>query len=79
MESQIKRYGYDLALTIPPALALAMGLRVGSVVHLTIAANKLVITPQPEPSLLDEMLAGITPQNLPAEHDFGPAAGREVW
>ncbi len=32
----------------------------------------------PEPSL-DELLAGITPENLHSEMDFGRPEGREAW
>ena len=32
-----------------------------------------------EPLTLDELLRGVTEQNLHGEWDTGPAVGREVW
>lgn len=31
------------------------------------------------PPVLEDLLAGVTPENLHGEVDTGPAVGREVW
>jgi len=42
--------------------------------------GKIIITPVPAPSwTLDELLAGITKNNLHNEVDTGFAVGNEVW
>jgi antitoxin MazE len=42
--------------------------------------GKLLIEPlPPEPLTLDELLRGVTDENLHGEWDTGPAVGREVW
>jgi hypothetical protein len=33
----------------------------------------------PEPPTLDELLSGITDNNMPGEWDTGPVIGKEVW
>jgi antitoxin component of MazEF toxin-antitoxin module len=33
----------------------------------------------PQPVTLDELLRGVTDDNLPEEWDTGPAVGKEVW
>src|SRR5437868_833702 len=76
---KIVQLGDSLALTIPDDLATEAGLRADAVVDLTLIDGKLVVTPQPEPISLESLLAGITPDNLHDEQDFGGPVGKEVW
>jgi hypothetical protein len=42
--------------------------------------GKLVVQPvAPQSLVLEELLRGITDENLPGEWETGPAVGREVW
>jgi len=51
-----------------------------SLVEISIVKGKIVITPIPAPSwTLDELLAGITKDNLHDEIDTGTALGNEAW
>jgi len=51
-----------------------------SLVEISIVEGKIIVTPVSAPSwTLDELLAGITKDNLHTEVDTGLALGNEVW
>jgi antitoxin MazE len=80
MKTRVQKWGNSLALRIPKSFAAETGLREDAPVELSLVAGKLVIQPLlPEPLTLDELLRGVTDQNLHGEWDTGPAVGREVW
>jgi antitoxin MazE len=80
MRTAVRRWGNSLALRIPKSVAADSRIREGSVVDVSTARGKLVVTPISEPRLtLDQLLAGITKENLHDEVDWGAAVGREVW
>ena len=45
---KVRRQGNSLVLTLPKAMAVAHGLRVGDRVHVILTANGLVVTPYDE-------------------------------
>jgi antitoxin MazE len=79
MRGQIQKWGNSLALRIPKSFAIEAGLAEDAVVDLALVEGKLIVTAKPETPSLDVLLAGITPENLHDEQDFGAPAGREVW
>ncbi len=80
MRTRVQRWGNSLALRIPKSFASETALDNGSEVELTLEEGRLVITPLAEsPFSLDELLAGITPENLHGETDTGPGVGAETW
>lgn len=85
MRQRVQKWGNSLALRIPKSLADDAKLGVNSEVELSIRDGELVVsravqTSRPTPkSKLDDLLAGITPENLHQETDWGPAVGNEVW
>ena len=49
-------------------------------VDVSLHDGKLLVTPLRPPAVtLEELLQGITPQNLHHEVDTGPAVGNEAW
>lgn len=83
MKARVQKWGNSLALRIPKALASETGLGENAEVELASENGRLVVTPRkrtrkPKYSL-QEMLRGITPDNLHGEIDFGPPVGREAW
>ena len=49
-------------------------------VELSLAEGRLVVRPiTPQPLTLEDLLRGVTDDNLPGEWDTGPAVGKEVW
>ena len=80
MIAEIKKWGNSRALRIPKALALEAGLDFGAKVELRVVDGCLHVIPIKEPRYtLEELVAGITPENRHAEWDTGSPVGREVW
>jgi antitoxin MazE len=80
METRIQKWGNSLALRIPQAFAREIGLAQDSSVQLSLEEGRLVITPVLAAGIrLEDLLAGITPDNLHGEADTGSAVGNEAW
>ena len=80
METRIGKWGNSLALRIPKALAVEVGLTDESSVELSLVDGKLVIAPVAKSAFsLEHLLAEITEDNLHREVDTGPAVGIEAW
>jgi len=78
MNARVQKWGNSLALRIPKTYAEQMGLSSNSPVEISLEGNRLVIEPARRPTL-DVLLDGVTPDNVPAETDWGKPAGKEVW
>jgi antitoxin MazE len=80
MKTRVQKWGNSLALRIPKSFAKEAGLRADTAVELSLVEGRLVVQPiRPQPLTLDQLLRGITDENLPGEWDTGPAVGKEVW
>jgi antitoxin MazE len=80
MKARIQKWGNSLALRIPKPMAAEVGLRENAPVDLSLVEGKLVIQLTARPPLtLDELLRGVTDENLHGEWDTGPAVGKEAW
>jgi len=79
MQTRVQKWGNSLALRIPKAYAAAMGLGPNSLVAVAVEGEKLVLTPVKPKYTLDELLAGVTKDNIHPEWDTGPAVGNEAW
>ena len=80
MKARVQKWGNSLALRIPKSFATEAGLHADSAVELSLVGGALVVQPiKPQPLTLDQLLRGITDENLPGEWDTGPAIGKEVW
>lgn len=80
MRTRVQKWGNSLALRIPKAFALEVGLEKDGEVELSVEGGRLVVVPPVAPLYtLDELLAGVRPSNLHAETDWGPPVGKEIW
>ena len=80
MLATVSKWGNSLALRIPKALADEAGLETGSQVELIPEDGQIRIVPSKRPRYtLEELVAGITPENRHEEWDTGPPVGREIW
>jgi antitoxin MazE len=80
MRTRIQKWGNSLALRIPKSLAAESHLEQGMLVEVSLLEGKLLVTPLGPPAVtLEELLQGITPENLHNEVDTGPAVGNEAW
>ncbi|MBX3560636.1 MAG: AbrB/MazE/SpoVT family DNA-binding domain-containing protein [Sphingomonas sp.] len=80
MNMHVRRWGNSAAVRIPAATLEAAGLKPDDPVEVREENGRIVIEKvRPEPVTLDELLAGITPENRHEETDFGPPVGKEMW
>ena len=81
---EFRKWGNSLAVRIPKAYANAISASDGKRVELTIKNGALVLQPLAKPRRkrrysLDELLAGMTRDNVPQEVAWGPPRGNEAW
>lgn len=80
MQTRVQKWGNSLALRIPKAFAIQVGLDDNSTVEVTLQDGMLVIVPTPrQPYILDDLLAAVTDENLHSEVDTGEYVGQESW
>jgi antitoxin MazE len=80
METTVQKWGNSLAVRIPKAFAEETGVYAGSPVDISITGDGIVIRRLRRRGVsLDDLLAGVTPENRHDEVDTGPAVGREPW
>lgn len=79
MELTIKKWGNSAALRLPSDLLNSLNLKANSVVNVSMKNKSIIIKPV-EKKLdlsLEQLLAGITPDNLHNEVDTGYSMGKE--
>jgi antitoxin MazE len=80
MKVAIKKWGNSAAVRIPAAVLEASQVEIDEEVDIREEAGRIVIEPVREKKYkLDDLLKGITNDNLHQEIDFGRPEGREVW
>lgn len=79
MKIRVQRWGNSLAVRIPKAFAREVGLEENSPVELAVVGDHLVVEPA-RPSLrLDDLLAGVTEENMHQEIGSDAPVGNEAW
>ncbi len=77
---KVQKWGNSRAIRIPESLAVEAGLELGQEVKLAVVNGQLRIIPVQEFYYeLEELVAGITPENRHEEWDIGPPVGKEIW
>ena len=80
MKLKIQKWGNSLALRIPKALAIEANVESGSTVDLSLANGELKIKPVADREYtLEELLSGITTENIHDEVSTGMPQGKESW
>lgn len=80
MDGYIRRWGKGAAVRIPAAILEAAGLKPGNLVDVRAEAGRIVIESAARKKVtLDELIAGITPESLHGETDWGEPRGKEIW
>jgi antitoxin MazE len=77
VQTTITKWGNSLALRIPAAIIKDLGIFEGVEVQLTIEGGRLIIE-RPRYTL-EELLSGITPENIHSEITTGDPVGHEEW
>ncbi len=76
----ISRWGNSLAVRIPKSILERSRVKEGDSLELDVSEDEgLVLRPVCRPCSLEELVAGITTENCPAETDWSPARGKEAW
>jgi antitoxin MazE len=79
MKARIQKWGNSLALRIPKAFAAETNLKQNSVVDISLVEGKIVVSRASRTAYsLENLLAGVTEDNLHSEVDFGPSMGKEI-
>ncbi|QQR64628.1 AbrB/MazE/SpoVT family DNA-binding domain-containing protein [Candidatus Kaiserbacteria bacterium] len=80
METNIQKWGNSLGVRLPKSIAMSKSLKAGSRVLVTETKTGISIeVVKRERRTLDDMLKGITKENLHEEVDWGKPVGNEIW
>lgn len=80
MRTRVQKLGNSLALHIPKTLATEMHIRPNSLIEILLVDGKIIMFPVTEAELtLEQLLTGVTEENLHGEVDTGSPVGKEVW
>jgi antitoxin MazE len=79
MRTNVKKWGNSAAIRLPAGVMEAARLHVESAVDVRVEGGRIVIDALRPPEYdLETLVAGITPENLHEETDWGPSVGREI-
>ncbi|UEM01862.1 AbrB/MazE/SpoVT family DNA-binding domain-containing protein [Skermanella rosea] len=76
MRTEVVRWGDSLAVRLPKQVLEQAGLREGVAVEVVVESGTVILQPAKPRYGLDELIAGITSENLPEGFDDAPV-GRE--
>jgi antitoxin MazE len=82
VKAKLKKWGNSLALRVPTGLLAELNLSENSAVDLRVEDGKLIIAPMQKKKWkysLEELLAGVSAENIHPETDWGSAVGEELW
>jgi antitoxin MazE len=80
MRVAVKKWGNSAAVRIPAAVLESARVRIDEEVDIREEAGRIVIEPVREKRYkLDNLLKGITKDNIHGEIDFGKPEGNEAW
>lgn len=80
MLTKVQKWGNSLALRIPKAFVSGAQLAEESLVEISLVDGQIIIKPIRAPRwTLDQLLEGITNQNLHTEIMSGESVGGEAW
>jgi antitoxin MazE len=79
MQVIVKKWGNSAGVRIPAAILSATGLKIDQAVDVREEDGRVIIEPVKAKEYdLAALLAGITPENIHEEVDFGAAVGQEL-
>jgi len=78
MKAVVKKWGNSASVRIPASVMAAAGLKLDQAVDVREESGRVIIEPVTAVDYdLADLLAGITPENVHPEVDFGAPVGRE--
>ncbi|OWJ90070.1 PbsX family transcriptional regulator [Paracoccus yeei] len=80
MRAVVKMWGNSASVRIPAAILGESGLRVDQTVNVRSEHGRVIIEPYHEIEAdLSDLIAGMTPDNIHEEVDFGGSRGQEAF
>jgi len=80
VQTKVQKWGNSLGVRIPRCLAEEVGLGAGTEVSLTSKDGELILRSSvPSRLRLEDLLTGVTPENIHACTDTGDAVGTEAF
>lgn len=81
METKAQKWGNSLAIRVPKGIAQQAGVSVDDRLDIEVATDGvIVLKPRRRRKYrLNDLLKGITKENMHDEIDFGRPVGRELW
>jgi len=80
MRAVVKKWGNSASVRIPAAIMRAAHVELDEPVDVREESGRIVIDPVRRKEYdLDELVKGITRENLHTEADFGGPVGKEAW
>jgi antitoxin MazE len=80
MGTNVGRWGNSLAVRLPKVVVEKAGLLEGEALDVKVSSSgDVVLSRARKRYTLDELVAGITPENRHDEIDLGRAVGKEIW
>lgn len=78
MKTTAQKWGNSMAVRVPKDIAEKAGIKIKDAIEIEVVDGNIVLTPkQCREYRLDELVKGITRQNLHDELDFGEPVGHE--
>jgi antitoxin MazE len=80
MKVKIQKWGNSLAVRIPKSFAVQTEIEQDSIVDLSVLEGNIIVKPEKRKPkyTLEELLEGVTEENLHGEIDFGKPVGKEM-
>jgi antitoxin MazE len=80
VKTRVQKWGNSLALRIPRSCAAEVQVTQETLVEITVQDGALVVRPiLTARARLEDLLAGVTEDNLHREVEYGSTLGNEVW
>jgi antitoxin MazE len=80
MRTKVQKWGNSLALRIPKPFADEIGLQEDAAVEISLEQDRLVVSRSMPPVIrLEDLLRGITRENLHRAVESGARVGNEAW
>jgi len=80
LQTNIRKWGNGLAVRIPKQIADELGVDEDAPIELTVEGGQIILRPLLKVSYdLNDLVAGITEDNLHGETQTGPPQGEESW
>ncbi len=79
MPASVKKWGHSAAVRIPAGVLAAAEMALDQQVIVRAEDGRIIIEPVPTEETLDDLLAGITPENRHDAVETGEPVGREDW